>query len=156
MEKPSLLGEPTRPIRKRASSGKLNQVPVRQRNDMAQMDIFYRRKTHMLLVSNGVYVQRWRSTLIQLSDTIHDPYITKRCWNENTQKILSYRHSTSGLWSKNLKAPELLEAQNRLLASRIHYRGCAARLNHGPLTTPKASEMQFPSTRSCSRPNITW
>ncbi|CAG8095629.1 unnamed protein product, partial [Penicillium nalgiovense] len=26
--KPSPLGEPTRPIRKRASSGKLNQVPV--------------------------------------------------------------------------------------------------------------------------------
>ena len=28
MAKPSLLGEPTRPIRKRASSGKLNQVPI--------------------------------------------------------------------------------------------------------------------------------
>jgi hypothetical protein len=43
---------------------------------MAQMDIFYRRKTHMLLVFNGVlYSTSW--TLIQLSDIIHHPYIAK-------------------------------------------------------------------------------
>lgn len=45
---------------------------------MAQMDIFGGRIAHMLLVFNGVLCSTLMSTLIQLSDTIHYPYITKR------------------------------------------------------------------------------
>ncbi|KAJ5593506.1 hypothetical protein N7537_010410 [Penicillium hordei] len=45
------------------------------------MDIFYRRKTHMPLVFNGILcstlVSTLMSTLIQLSDTIHHTYIAK-------------------------------------------------------------------------------
>lgn len=39
------------------------------------MDIFYRRKTHMLLVFNGVLCSTLIWTLIQLSNIIHYPYI---------------------------------------------------------------------------------
>ena len=44
---------------------------------MAQMDIFYERKTNMLLVFNGVLCSTLMSTLIQRSHTIHHPYIVK-------------------------------------------------------------------------------
>jgi hypothetical protein len=74
------------------------------------------------------------------------PVHCQRCWNENTQKILSCRHSTNELWPKKLKSPELLEAQNTLGQWDL-YRGSAARLNHRPLTTPKSWELELPSIR---------
>jgi hypothetical protein len=44
---------------------------------MAQIDFFYGRKTHMVLVFNGVLFQRWCKRWYQLSNTIHHPYIIK-------------------------------------------------------------------------------
>jgi hypothetical protein len=77
----------------------------------------------------------------------HSPPVhCQRCLNENTQKILSCRHSTNELWPKKLKSPELLEAQNTLGQWDL-YRGSAARLNHRTLTTPKSWELELPSIR---------
>jgi hypothetical protein len=44
---------------------------------MAQMGIIYGGKTDILLVFNGVLCSTLMSTLIQLSDIIHHPYIAK-------------------------------------------------------------------------------
>lgn len=44
---------------------------------MTQVDIFYGRKTQMLLVFSGFYVQCWHKRWHQLSNTNHHPYIAK-------------------------------------------------------------------------------
>jgi hypothetical protein len=60
MAKPSLLGEPTRLIRKRVSSGKFNQVPLLAKKQYGSDGYhLWGGKTDILLVFNGVfYVQR--------------------------------------------------------------------------------------------------
>lgn len=109
------------------------------------MDIFYRRKTHMLLVFNGVLYStcgRWFNFLTSFT-TRTSPKVLE--WEHSKNTIMSAQYQR--IMTTEPKASRAPGSTKQTLGQSDLYRGSAARLNHRPLTTPKSWEIELPSTR---------
>lgn len=99
--------------------------------NMAHMNMFYGRKTHILLVFNSSYIQHWCKHWCRFSDTIHHPYIARGAeWEHSIDSIVLAQYQRIMIDdTKALGSTKQTLGQSDLLS------WLSARLKHGAVQT---------------------